>query len=442
MKKIIFFLAAVFIATICFQNKVCAQQYKIRQANTMMGMKSESTVYVKGKRKRTESAGMMGMSNPTIIEQCDLQRFIKINDKKKLYFIQPFVKETDEIIDEDLKPAPAVKSKPVPSVAVPQNGGIVYTWYTITDTAERKKMYGLTARHIWTYQKMKPSADACYMKDSMVVKTDGWYIDLPEFTCPVNYRPVSATPTPVVNKPDCKDRYVTRRKGKGKLGFPLIEKRTMLMGGAGGKSSEYESSIETSEFSAAKLDSMLFEIPPGYTEVKAENDLQDQFDINQMVRDVKNANSNNNQQEIVTDKTKKRPGMIRIGVYEPKGDGQLSPPALQQDLVSSLTQGSVEAMAVASEEEAKRFNCDYTLNTSFVKFKQASKLGGIIKAVKNSDPNAASSFNIEASLTLVKLADNSTRTRQTVDGKYEGKMDDAARKALAEGSQLVLRALN
>jgi hypothetical protein len=235
---------------------------------------------------------------------------------------------------------------------------------------------------------------------------------------------------------------VTRRKGKGKLGFPLIEKRTMLMGGAGGKSSEYESSIETSEFSAAKLDSMLFEIPPGYTEVKAENELQDQFDINQMVRDVKNANSNNNQQEIVTDKTKKRPGMIRIGVYEPKGDGQLSLPALQQDLVSSLTQGSVEAMAVASEEEAKRFNCDYTLNTSFVKFKQASKLGGIIKAVKNSDPNAASSFNIEASLTLVKLADNSTRTRQTVDGKYEGKMDDAARKALAEGSQLVLKALN
>ena len=67
-----------------------------------MGMKSESTIYVKGMRKRTESGGFMGMTQPTTIEQCDSQRTIRINDKKRIYFIEPFAKE-EEIIDEDNK---------------------------------------------------------------------------------------------------------------------------------------------------------------------------------------------------------------------------------------------------------------------------------------------------------------------------------------------------
>lgn len=59
-----------------------------------MGMKSESVVYVKGMRKRTEPGTMMGMpAQPITIEQCDLQRTIKINDNKKLYYIDSFYKQ-------------------------------------------------------------------------------------------------------------------------------------------------------------------------------------------------------------------------------------------------------------------------------------------------------------------------------------------------------------
>ena len=443
MKKHLFFFTVILLAAISTSNQAGAQEYKLRQTNSMMGMKSESTVYVKGMRKRTEPGSTMGMpAQPTTIEQCDLQRTIKINDKKKLYFIEPFVKETDEVIDEDAKPAPAVKNKPTPATSKPQTGGVVTMWYNIGDTGERKKMYGFTARHVWTTQKMKPSPDACSMKDSMIIKTDGWYIDFPKFNCPVQYRPAKTpSPQPEKQQLDCKDRYVTRRSGKGKLGFPLSETRTMIMGNSGAQTSEFETSIETLELSTEKLDSMLFEIPPGYTLAGNESDLQDKFDMNDMINQYKNQNNDNN--KINTNPTEeKRAGVIRIGVYEPKGgDGQMQAAPLQQHLVASLIGGNIDAIAVSSEEDARKYNCDYTLATDFVKIKSGSKVGGLLKAIKNTDPNAASSFNIEAKLVLVKLSDGSIRLEPNVSGKYDGKIDDAAKKTLDEGASQILKGL-
>src|SRR5688500_7923980 len=79
-----------------------AQQYKLRQVSSVGGMKIESTVYVKGMRKRTEGGAMMGMSNNMVtIEQCDLKRTIKLNDKKKIYIIENFTQPNEEVIDED-----------------------------------------------------------------------------------------------------------------------------------------------------------------------------------------------------------------------------------------------------------------------------------------------------------------------------------------------------
>ena len=106
-----------------------------------------------------------------------------------------------------------------------------------------------------------------------------------------------------------------------------------------------------------------------------------------------------------------------------------------------MTDGTVEAIAVASEDEAKKFNCDYTLASDFIKIKQGSKVGGLLKAIKNTDPNAASSYTIEAAMTLIKLSDGSTKLQPKLNGKYEGQIDDAAKKALDEGSRQVLRAL-
>lgn len=432
MKKYLLSLLAAFIL-FCFTSETKAQEYKIRQSSNLMGMKMESTVFVKGMRKRTESGAMMGMTPPVTIEQCDLQRTIKINDKKKLYYIDSFYKQQEEIIDEDepaKKPAIPVKEKTVP--VEPKKGGVITIYYSIRDTGERKKMYGLTARHVWTTQKMKPSEDACMMKDSFMIKTDGWYIDLPKFNCPVRYRPQQMQRDPKEKpKLDCKDRFVTRRSGKGKLGFPLIETTTIIMGAQAAKTSEFKTEMETLDFSMEKLDSMLFEIPIGYTETKNEDDLQDKMDMSGMMNDIMNKAKNEMKNKPVSEE--KQAGKIRVGVLPPKADEQVQPADLQARLVGTLTTGSIEAVAVSSEEEAKSLKCDYLLNSELSKIKSGSKVGGLLKAIKNTDPNALSSFTIEGNMLLTKLADGSEAGKQKIDGKFEGKVNDAAGKALDSG---------
>jgi len=432
----LFLLASTLLFSAFTGGNVAAQEYKIRQTSGMMGMNSESTIYVKVMRKRTEPGAMMGMpAQPVTIEQCDLQRTIKINNKKKLYFIEPFAKEQDEVIDEDVKTV--AKSKPAATET--KKGGIITNWYTITDTGERKKIHGFTARHVWSYQKMKPSPDACSMKDSFIIKTDGWYIDLPRFNCPVRYRPARTSAPNERQKPDCEDKFVTRRKGKGKLGFPLEETTTIILGGSK-ESSEFKTDINTLELTTMKLDSMLFEIPPGYTETKNEEELKDKFDMNEMMNQFKNINKDGQDDKPAAGGAQKE-GVIRIGVYEPKGDEQIQASVLQQHLVHALTGGKIEAITVASEEEARKNNCDYTLATDITRMKPAGKVGGLLKAIKNADPNAASSFNIEAGMTLLKLADGAVRLQPKLDGKYEGKPDDAGKKLMDEGARQVLKEL-
>src|SRR6266704_2163857 len=90
MKSISKFIGFVIIFG-CAAGSVFAQNYKIKQTTTISGQKIESTVYVKNPRKRTESGGFMGMGADVVtIEQCDLKRTVKVNDKKKMYFIEPF----------------------------------------------------------------------------------------------------------------------------------------------------------------------------------------------------------------------------------------------------------------------------------------------------------------------------------------------------------------
>ena len=439
MKKYFYWLLILLFPSIS-SLELNAQEYKIRQSTSVMGMKMESTVYVKGMRKRTESGAIMGMSQPITIEQCDLQRTIKINDKKKLYYIDSFYKIREEIIDEDepvnKKPAPVVKEK-TPKTT-PEKGGVITIYYSIRDTGERKKMYGLTARHVWTTQKMKPSADACMMKDSMVVKTDGWYIDLPKFNCPIRYRPQQMQRQPDEKPlPDCQDRFVTRRSGKGKLGFPLIETTTIMMGGQAATTMEFKTDVETLDFSMEKLDSMLFEIPTDYTETKNEDDLQDKMDVGGLLDDVmKNAKKQLKEKQLSGEKA---PDMIRVGILPPKGDEQVQSAELQTMLVGTFTTGNVEAVAVSSAEEAKTMKCDYLLNSELSKIKSGSKVGGLLKAIKNTDPNALSSFTIEGSMQLTKLADGSNAGTQKIDGKYEGKANDAAGKALDNSGQKLVQ---
>jgi hypothetical protein len=81
------------------------------------------------------------------------------------------------------------------------------------------------------------------------------------------------------------------------------------------------------------------------------------------------------------------------------------------------------------------------LATTFVRVKSGSKVGGLLKVVKNADPNAASSFNIEANMLLKSVSDGSVKAQPRIDGKFEGKIDDAAKKAMDDGGRQVLKAI-
>ena len=177
------------------------------------------------------------------------------------------------------------------------------------------------------------------MKDSIIIKTDGWYIDLPQFNCPIRYNNTSSVRSTEQPKPDCKDRFVTHRSGKGKLGFPLTETKTIIMGDGASKTTEFTTSLETLEFSSQKLDSMLFEIPPGYTLAANESELQDKFDMNDMINQYKNQNLDDGGEKTNIN-IQKPAGTLRIGVYEPKGDGQVQTADLQKYLASILVSGN------------------------------------------------------------------------------------------------------
>jgi len=110
----IFAIVATILAIVSSNENASAQQYKLQQVTSVMSMTSETTIYVKGMRKRTEGHSYAGMpNNITTIEQCDLQRTISVNDKKKLYYIEPFSKERETVVYEDEKPLS--KNKPVRS---------------------------------------------------------------------------------------------------------------------------------------------------------------------------------------------------------------------------------------------------------------------------------------------------------------------------------------
>jgi hypothetical protein len=71
LKSTLSFFAVIIFFVLTATNSLQAQQYKLRQATTMAGMKSESTIYIKGMRKRTEGGGYMGILSPLNSVTCN-----------------------------------------------------------------------------------------------------------------------------------------------------------------------------------------------------------------------------------------------------------------------------------------------------------------------------------------------------------------------------------
>ena len=152
----------------------------------MQGLNMDSTVYIKGERERTEQT-LPGMNLQMVtIKECDLRRDIQINDNAKVYKIDPFGDNTPTA------PAPKTTTAPPPPSNKPtRKGGVVTINVTMTDTGERKEMFGYQARHLKMAMSFTSSPDAC-SKANMRMETDGWYINFrSNFSCREEFVPAS-----------------------------------------------------------------------------------------------------------------------------------------------------------------------------------------------------------------------------------------------------------
>lgn len=410
--------------------------YKIKQRMQMSGQTIETTVLVKGSRKRSESSGIMGMgAGVSTIEQCDLKRNVQVSDGKKLYFVQPF----DNSAAAENANQPDIQN----SQSKTEKGGTVTMTYTITDTGERKQMFGLTARRLKTVMTMQASPDAC-SKNDMRMETDGWYVDLPQFSCPVQggSNPVLGG----ISGGGCRDRYVTKTSGSGKLGFPLMETRTMKTG-SGENNPGFTQTIETVEFSNANLDAALFDVPKNYTLATSSQDLYDKPDLSRMMSGMNRDNDSSPSTKsaasstVMKSATTKKVGAIRIGVLAPsnKTNENLSAENLRAFLIEKLSSGNVEAVSINSEADAKAMSCDFVLTTDVSKLKQPaiSKLGGVFGKVTNTDASAIQKFEAQVDFKLTNSGGQVILQSKTVQ-KSEGSAETVTEAALAQQAQQVL----
>ncbi|MBK8464436.1 MAG: hypothetical protein IPL32_01265 [Chloracidobacterium sp.] len=436
------FIRPIFFAIIVGLGSTAAfaQNYKIKQTTSMSGHNMESTVYVKGSRKRTENGGMMGMTNDVAtIEQCDLKRTVQVNDKKKLYYV-------DSTAVSEPSAAPVGKT-PVTAGKATKGGTVTHT-SSITDTGERKQMFGLIARHIKTSMTVVSSPDACSKQD-MKIETDGWYVDLPLFSCPFTPGPRSPMAPESPQPRGCEDRIITKSTGTGKLGFALQMTQTISTGGRG---EAFTTSTETIEFSKATLDDALFNVPTNYTLASSSQALYGTPDYSAVMKgggndddDLPKTSSSNNDPSSAYKSAApgpKKAGVKRIGVLAPSNRTNeiVSTTNLQAYLIRQLTVGNVEAVAVNSEADAKALNCDYILTSDISKLKQstASKIGGLFGKVTNTDSSASRNYESQVDFKLILLTSSQSVLQSKAAAKIVGDADMAAQGVLAQEATAIL----
>lgn len=346
---------------------------------------SENTTYFKGVRQRFEFPGI------TMISQCDLKRTVQLHDATRHYMVvstdTPAAKPAATPVPPPDTDAPSAAqlssmfSKGGPAPAQPKPQGVVAETITLVDTGERKKMFGLEARHIKTVMVRQPDANACDSKKTRM-ETDGWYVDLPE------HASCSSTPAPITppapTQQACADRVETRQVGAAKLGFALTTAMTTTTDD--GKETEVTSTaVEVTDLQVTALDAALFDVPPGFSEVQSYQQLLPSLSSGGSLADAVFGS--------ITDGTStvapKKPGVIRIGIVAPTNkSGRTVPmPMVRSALIAALSKAPFEALPIAGptaadlDRNAAAKACDFILVSEIAELKTSkpNKVGGLMR---------------------------------------------------------------
>ena len=229
------------------------QDIHIKKSITVGGNFVSSTdTSIQGARERTVTQSPTG--NTITLRQCDLKRTITINEQTQTYFVA-----NDPQDDAALKAAALVSGAPAA-----ESAGYITETAAVTDTGERKTLYGYSARHLKTKVTVQSSQNACSQLNQNY-EADGWYADLSkeQTSACEQFLP------PVRQSEGCTDAVIRHRSGSGKPGYPLTE--TLTLHNADGTSMQI--GVLISDISKQPLDKELFDIPAGYREVKSLTEL-------------------------------------------------------------------------------------------------------------------------------------------------------------------------
>jgi hypothetical protein len=227
-------------------------QIRSRQT-TGTDQRSESTIYIKGNRQRSESAiGSMQMID---VLQCDLKRSVQISPRARMYYIYAWQQRSAE-------PTSATNGQTGESGKM----GTVTTTYSTRDTGERKEMFGYKARRLITTMETEPSPDSC-SQQRIKMRIDGWYINAAfALDCDSGQSHQSVNNL----KSGCGYRSEVKYIGNVKRDFPVWEKISTV--DEAGKETLLMTK-EVIEISTAPLDARLFDVPGDYEEAKSPNEM-------------------------------------------------------------------------------------------------------------------------------------------------------------------------
>ncbi|HZI27151.1 MAG TPA: hypothetical protein VFD64_03285 [Gemmatimonadaceae bacterium] len=373
------------------------QDLRMKTVYTAAAQKTESVTYRKGQRERFEFGDII------VLRQPDLKRTVQIMRAANTYMI---------VADGAQLAPPMPAATPA---APPQTPGVVAMTTTITDTGERKAMFGQQARHVKTVMDKQPVASACD-STKQHIETDGWYIDLPPQIQPAQAQPPQGVP----QSTGCVDEIKATVNGDPKvLGFPVNYSTTIV--GDDGKPNVV--AMEITELEITTLDPALFEIPPG---------LNESGNLQALTKAVSDANETKLTQELRAPSApiQKIAGIPLVGVSDVvnKTAQQVDTRALRGRLVSELAEMKLNAAPLPAAQGdvvqlagAQGFDYVLVAEITDLKVSKGGGIGGLLKAASKVAGGGSAEEPTEAAVTIrLVQPDGKARYTTTAKGKDGG----------------------
>ncbi len=379
---------------------------KIKTKHTMMGHSTESTVYIKGARERSETSAMGMGPGLVTLTQCDEKRIVTINPQANTCMVVPLGGEGG--------PGPAATAAAAGSSG---KGGVITFTVNTVDTGERQKMLGLTVRHIKSTMNAESSPGAC-SKTSMHSESDGWYADIaPSLSCSMGMMP---PPSRSGGRAGCQDTVRFKHTGGSHPGYPIKQTTTMQVEGH-----SFTTVSEVVAVDNGPLDASLFEMPAGCRVV---TNYQDLINIGGMMAGIMGGRPGAPPHAPAPEPAAKpepappppppapamapkSSGVVRVGVVKIKDDSQQFLPTenLRINLMSEVSLRQMEAVPLDSDsdtaimDEAKSKDCDYVLYTDAAQVKEPGSGGVVLPAALHGVSLDKSRYQALLAITLYRV---------------------------------------